>query len=342
MSKELNRTFAFLMLLAVAALLFGMTWSALAQNPTSDQPQATNSNKQKNAAPQVPSTARPAKQDETPTQTPPTEPTSPTQATQPAEAAPPTSDVAPNAATQTPEMQATTPAQTPRTTSRKTKRKGRMTTAETAQTTTATPSEQVDLSGTYSGVWNCPDAGVTGDSTITVNGNQFTLADGTTGRILANKTQGYTAVAIQFGEMPAATPTMGQAPATAPKIISLRARKSGSRLILSPVSGSAQCSFMPTASVAKSRRTRANKNTAAPVAAGESTGNAASVPPVVEPTAGPVPEPSTPSKSRSKSTRTANKKVNANREMNTNTGEGNANTNKNSNPVPSPTPPPNK
>ena len=336
MNKELNRIVTFLMALAVTALLVGMTWSALAQKPTQDQPQSANANQNKNAAPQVPSTTKTPVKPETTTP----------------EATPPTTpDVAPTAPTQTPEAQTTQPTTTP-TTSRKTK-KPRKATAETvetapAATTTPTQSEQVDLSGTYSGVWNCPDAGMTGDSTITVTGNQFTLADGKSGRILATSTRGYTAVAMQFGETPTTTPATGQTQTqtVAPKIMSFRGRRSGSRLTLSPVPGGAQCSFSPTTSVARSRRGRNMKKTTLPAAAGESTGNAATTPPVVEPTAGPAPEPTTPRKSRSRSNRTSNRNANVNAnmtpEMNTNqnTGAGNANANTNAKPAPSPTPTP--
>ena len=77
------------------------------------------------------------------------------------------------------------------------------------------PTEQTDLSGTYTGSFDCTDAGVSGDTTLTITGNQFTLADGKTGRIVASTTQGYTGVAMQFGESTAATAT---APATVPQL----------------------------------------------------------------------------------------------------------------------------
>ena len=41
-------------------------------------------------------------------------------------------------------------------------------------------------------------AGLTGDTTLTINGNEFTTADGKTGRIVASTTGGYTAVALQM------------------------------------------------------------------------------------------------------------------------------------------------
>jgi hypothetical protein len=125
--------------------------------------------------------------------------------------------------------------------------------------------EQTDLSGTYAGTFNCDALGLTGDTTLTVTGNQFTTADGKTGRIVASTTGGYTAVALQTGDVAtgataatgasAATgTTMG---ATAPTIVSLRARKRGNSLTLMPAAGSAmQCSFSPTRNVARSRRSQ--------------------------------------------------------------------------------------
>jgi hypothetical protein len=44
---------------------------------------------------------------------------------------------------------------------------------------------QVDLSGTYTGTFDCEPAGLMGESTLTITGNQFTTADGKTGRIVA-------------------------------------------------------------------------------------------------------------------------------------------------------------
>src|SRR5688572_13409457 len=100
----------------------------------------------------------------------------------------------------------------------------------------ATPAPQntpPDLSGTYAGTFNCDAVGLTGDTTLTITGNQFTTADGKTGRIVASKSGGYTAVAFQVGEMaPAATTGATAAPATMPQIFSLRARQQGTRLTL--------------------------------------------------------------------------------------------------------------
>ncbi len=112
----------------------------------------------------------------------------------------------------------------------------------------ATPAPQntaPDLSGTYAGTFNCDAVGLTGDTTLTITGNQFTTADGKTGRIVASKSGGYTAVALQVGESTATTPA---------QIVSLRARKSGNRLILTSAPGSTmKCSFSP-ATTARGRR----------------------------------------------------------------------------------------
>src|ERR1041385_90383 len=80
------------------------------------------------------------------------------------------------------------PAQTPDTTM----------TATMSQTTDA--GVATDLSGTYTGTMDCADAGITGDTTLTITGNTFTTSDGKSGRIVTDTTRGYTAVAMQFGE----------------------------------------------------------------------------------------------------------------------------------------------
>ena len=119
-----------------------------------------------------------------------------------------------------------------------------------AQTTTQTTptATQPDLSGTYTGTFNCDAVGLTGDTTLTITGNQFTTADGKTGRIVASKNGGYTAVALQVGESTAAS---------TPQIISLRAKKMGNRLTLMSAAGSTQkCTFMPSRTTARAKTPR--------------------------------------------------------------------------------------
>lgn len=111
----------------------------------------------------------------------------------------------------------------------------------------AAQSTPADLSGTYTGTFNCEPLGLTGDTTLTINGNEFTLADGRTGRLVASTTRGYTAVALQLAPAAAATTTTGAAAGTTttPSVVSLRAKKSGTRLTLSPASGAKmKCSFV--------------------------------------------------------------------------------------------------
>jgi hypothetical protein len=105
-------------------------------------------------------------------------------------------------------------------------------------TQTTTPAEkqtmpkttQLDLSGTYAGTFaNCE--GLDGATTLTINGDQFTTSDGKSGRIIASKTKGYTAVALQMSGANS-------------KVMSFRGKKSGNKLTLSPVTGAtSQCMF---------------------------------------------------------------------------------------------------
>lgn len=167
---------------------------------------------------------------------------------------------------------------------------------------TASPTEQTDLSGTYAGTFNCDALGLTGDTTLTITGNQFTTADGKTGRIVASTTRGYTAVALQTGDTgPATAATTGAAATMAggaagtPTTVSLRARKSGDRLTLTSVPGATmQCSFMPARNVARGRRSRPRT----PAATGTEVANPSAAPTTTP--AQPMPDPSqTPSPSPS-------------------------------------------
>jgi hypothetical protein len=145
---------------------------------------------------------------------------------------------------------------------------------------------QVDLSGTYTGTFDCEPAGLMGESTLTITGNQFTTADGKTGRIVASPSGGYTAVAFQVGEMaPAATTGAAATPATTPQIFSLRARKQGTRLTLTAAPGTnIKCSFT-TGRTARGRRTRT------PAATGTEVANPAPppMPTTTQPTEAPIP-----------------------------------------------------
>jgi len=147
--------------------------------------------------------------------------------------------------------------------------------------TTARTTQMVDLSGTYAGTFNCEEAGLMGDTTLTITGNEFTTADGRKGRIIASKTSGYTAIALQVNP---ADPSAGAATA---KVISLRGKKSGNKLTLTPAAGSTmKCSFSPSKNMAKT-----------PSATGTDVANPAAMPaqtpsPSPSPTASPEPEPS--------------------------------------------------
>jgi hypothetical protein len=138
---------------------------------------------------------------------------------------------------------------------------------QTPATTVSSPTEQTDLSGTYAGTFKCEEAGLTGDTTLTINGNQFTTADGKSGRIVAATTKGYTAVALQIGDESTTTPM----------VLSLRSRKSGDKLILSSVDAAHPCSFSPTRMLASGRSRRAEP--AVPAAVGAAVANPAEVGP---------------------------------------------------------------
>lgn len=160
-------------------------------------------------------------------------------------------------------------------------------------TMTAAQTAQADLSGTYAGTFKCEAAGLTGDTTLTINGNEFTTSDGKTGRIVGSTTRGYTAVALQVG---------GTDPAAAPTIISLRGHKSGNRLTLTAVPGAAQkCSFV----TSRSSMARNRRNQKTPAATGAEVSNPAAVPsavPMESPMPSQTPSPSpTPSPSASPS-----------------------------------------
>jgi hypothetical protein len=108
-----------------------------------------------------------------------------------------------------------------------------------AEKQTMPKTTQLDLSGAYAGTFaNCE--GLNGDTTLTITGDQFTTSDGKSGRIIASKTKGYTAVALQMSGANS-------------KVMSFRGKKSGNKLTLSPVAGAtSQCMFTTSKSSASS------------------------------------------------------------------------------------------
>jgi hypothetical protein len=98
--------------------------------------------------------------------------------------------------------------------------------------------EQADLSGAYTGKVNYPDAGLTGNATLTITGNNFTLTAGSatqSGRVTAVTTCGYTGATMMFGDL--TPPTPGPNPPPALPAVSLRAKKVGNRVTLMTVPG---------------------------------------------------------------------------------------------------------
>ncbi|HKG60260.1 MAG TPA: hypothetical protein VKB05_10910 [Pyrinomonadaceae bacterium] len=156
------------------------------------------------------------------------------------------------------------------------------------QTTTQTEkqtmprSRQLDLSGTYTGTFaNCDAGGLNGDTTLTITGDQFTTSDGKSGRIIASKTKGYTAVAVQMSG------------ANSP-VMSFRGKKSGNKLTLSPVAGAtSQCMFT-TSKTSSSSSTATGTTVASPSTTTPSTmpSQSPSPTPSPSPEASPEPNPS--------------------------------------------------
>ena len=109
--------------------------------------------------------------------------------------------------------------------------------------------ERIDLSGTYNGDVNYPNRGLSGDATLTITGNRFTLRSGSrteSGSITAVTTCTYNAVAMMFGEW--RTPKPGEPSAPLLPMLSLTATRKGDQLILkSSPSERREFSFAPAA-----------------------------------------------------------------------------------------------
>jgi hypothetical protein len=98
--------------------------------------------------------------------------------------------------------------------------------------------EQTDLSGTYTGTSNYTEGGISGETTLTISGNDFTMTSGQStaeGRVTAVTTCNYTAVTMMFGKPQTSVATGAQPPPL--PAVSLRARKVGRGLTLESVGG---------------------------------------------------------------------------------------------------------
>ena len=124
--------------------------------------------------------------------------------------------------------------------------------------------EQTDLSGTYTGKVNYPEASLSGDATLTITGNDFTLTAGSstqTGRITAVTTCNYTGATMMFGDTKAPDPTKPPPPPL--PAVSLRAKKMGTRMTLTSVPGETR-SFSFGSAGARPRTTRRPRKTPPP------------------------------------------------------------------------------
>ena len=130
-----------------------------------------------------------------------------------------------------------------------------------------TQQEQTDLSGTYTGTVNYADAGLTGDATLTITGNNFSLAAGSTtqtGRITAVTTCGYTGATMMFGDLTPPTPSPN--PPAALPAVSVRVKKMGDHVTIMTVPGEKRSFSFGSAGAAKATRKHrtTRKTTGAP------------------------------------------------------------------------------
>lgn len=124
-----------------------------------------------------------------------------------------------------------------------------------AQDTRALEGTQEDLAGTYTG--NVRTTGgheMSAASTLTITGNQFTLAatDGSmthSGTITAINSRGYVGASLRFSDV---TDPASNTPLT----FSVRARRSGDRLTLSPALGARNKMWFTPGGGSSSRRAR--------------------------------------------------------------------------------------
>ncbi|HZE63336.1 MAG TPA: hypothetical protein VE056_05620 [Pyrinomonadaceae bacterium] len=201
-------------------------------------------------------------------------------------------------------------------------------TADMPAAPAAETTEQTDLSGTYTGTFDCGDAGVSGPTTLTITGNQFTTDGGKSGRIVASTTRGYTGVAMQFGEVVMSTP--GHPAGPPPTIVSMRAKKSGDRLTLTTVPGASHvCSFTPTGASGRSRHRR-SRAAATPAMPAEPAMPAATETPAT------AAEPATPAKPSRGRGRRGNRKTNMNTNTTTNDNTGTTEGTMGATPTPTP------
>ena len=123
-----------------------------------------------------------------------------------------------------------------------------------------TKQEQADLSGTYKGKINYPDGGMTGDATLTITGNNFTMAVGSatqSGRITAVTTCGYTGATMMFGDLTPPNPTKPPPPPL--PAVSLRAKKMGDSITLTSVPGEPRTVSFTSTGTMKAKNPRKHK-----------------------------------------------------------------------------------
>ncbi|MGH9897596.1 MAG: hypothetical protein ACRD63_02220 [Pyrinomonadaceae bacterium] len=106
--------------------------------------------------------------------------------------------------------------------------------------------EKADLSGTYTGKVDYPDANLSGDATLAIEGDKFTLTSGSdskTGTISGVDTKNYVGAAMTFGDV-----------GSGGKTVSVRAIRKGNSLILKSVEGELQKFSFTTAAKAATHK----------------------------------------------------------------------------------------